>query len=251
MAAARARSTPIRPPRLLIGPMQPSWATAGRAYQPRSLQVRAVASRAVQLYTYLYVYHPIARPIFDRRRANYRDRRSREVPPFERKKGERVNDEETGTGGEYIGRIDSLSFSADFLYSWWKFPGFSFDRGIIFFFTKVDCWFLESEKFRFSFFLNSKREYFWRIVSEDKSREIFFKEYFYIYIEESKLVRKSGCEILFNEFLLNFWKENYEKWNVSFIRNSNVCGTFSLGCNRTVGKNRGRGGKNFNGRVFQ
>lgn len=109
MAAARARSTPIRPPRLLIGPMQPSWATAGRAYQPRSLQVRAVASRAVQLYTYLYVYHPIARPIFDRRRANYRDRRSREVPPFERKKGERVNDEETGTGGEYIGRIDSLS----------------------------------------------------------------------------------------------------------------------------------------------
>lgn len=118
MAAARARSTPIRPPRLLIGPMQPSWATAGRAYQPRSLQVRAVASRAVQLYTYLYVYHPIARPIFDRRRANYRDRRSREVPPFERKKRERVNDEETGTGGEYIGRIDSLSFSADFLYSW-------------------------------------------------------------------------------------------------------------------------------------
>lgn len=115
MAAARARSTPIRPPRLLIGPMQPSWATAGRAYQPRSLQVRAVASRAVQLYTYLYVYHPIARPIFDRRRANYRDRRSREVPPFERKKGERVNDEETGTGGEYIGRIDSLFLSLSLL----------------------------------------------------------------------------------------------------------------------------------------
>lgn len=114
MAAARARSTPIRPPRLLIGPMQPSWATAGRAYQPRSLQVRAVVSRAVQLYTYLYVYHPIARPIFDRRRANYRDRRSREVPPFERKKGERVNDEETGTGGE-IYRTDRFSLSLSLL----------------------------------------------------------------------------------------------------------------------------------------
>lgn len=89
-----------------------------------------------------------------------------------------------------------------------KVPRIFFRSRNNFFFTKVDCWFLESEKFRFSFFLyrkNSKREYFWRIVSEDKSRdEILFKEYFYIYIGESKLVRKSGCEILFNEFLLNF-----------------------------------------------
>lgn len=42
----------------------------------------------------------------------------------------------------------------------------------------VDFWRVRNFVF---LFLNSKREYFWRIVSEDKSREIFFKEYFYIY----------------------------------------------------------------------
>lgn len=110
MAAGRARSKLTRPPRLLIGPMQASWATAGRAYQPRSLQVRAVASPSPsELYTYLHVYHPHrARPIFDRRRANYRDRRSTELPPFERKERERerVNDdEETGTDRFFLSSL--------------------------------------------------------------------------------------------------------------------------------------------------
>lgn len=77
-------------------------------------------------------------------------------------------------------------------------------RNNFFFLPRLIVGFLRVRNFVF-LFLNSKREYFWRIVSEDKSRdEIFFKEYLYIYIGESKLVRKSGYEILFNEFLLNF-----------------------------------------------
>lgn len=69
-----------RQPRLLIDPMQPSWATAGRAYLVRSLQVRTVSMprcRHPRLYISTLCLLPVGRPIFEPPSANYRDPRSK------------------------------------------------------------------------------------------------------------------------------------------------------------------------------
>ena len=80
------------------------------------------------------------------------------------------------------------------------------------------------------------------------NQEIFFEEYFY---REREGLRKNRSWVTRSEWNCFRKLENYEKWNVSFIfRNSDVCGMFSLDCNRKIEEGRGAGGKKFQWKSF-